>query len=111
MDDRQAKAAVAAAFLMLAAIFCTLWYSHEEKGEGTVDAKWTEAKNCDEDGCFTYYYVQFEDGRIYDVLLGTLQWDSLRPGDRIRFSARGYHAKFLGWRIGTPTIFSFEKLE
>lgn len=109
--------------ILLTATFLALvggaawFYSATEDTTAVVESKWMDTSvstTCDENGknCRTTttrtYYVQMEDGKIYNVLWGTLQWDRMQPGSEIHFTARGRHLQLWGWRTATPTITWYE---
>ncbi len=100
------------ALLVLALFGAWNWYSHEEQVIGVVSSKWVETStSCDKDGdCTTThtYLIQLENGNIYQVFWGSLHYDRIIPGDEIKFTARGYHVEFNGWRINQPSFFEFE---
>ena len=118
-DDNRAKVTVVVIMLAIAAVCCVLWYSHTVDGVGTIQSKWVESHtstSCDSKGqnCTTStsytYLVQMDDGQVFDVILGSLNWDPMQVGAKIKYQARGYSVKLGGWRLSQPTIFTWQEL-
>jgi hypothetical protein len=111
MNERTKFYIVLGIILVIGAIF---WFSHEEADSGTVTAKWVETStSCDDDGCSTTYtyLVQLDKGTVYQLFWGTRDFDRMQPGMKVQFTARGYHVRLWGWRIATPTIFSWNQTQ
>ena len=122
-SGKEVKAFLTVIMIVMAIVSAVVWFSHQTVDTGIVDSKWPEVHTwtdevCDADGnnCVdvprssTSYMVQMTDGKIFDMFWGTHDWDRLMHGMRIKYSARGYDVKILGWRIANPSIFSYEVL-
>jgi hypothetical protein len=109
------RISIPALAVILCCGFALFWYLHEETGSGIVASKWIETSmpgNCKKTCSPTLkYFVQLENGRIFDVLFDRLQWDGLITGQQISYSARGFDIRPLGVRIAVPTMFWFKVLE
>src|SRR5579859_3690446 len=75
------------------------WYSHTETVTGVVTSKWVESHtSCSNNSkskgssCTTtpVFLFQIQDGRVFDLPLGTLDFDRIQTGDKVSFVARGY---------------------
>jgi hypothetical protein len=114
MEENEIQGAMVVIVLVMILVVGIVWFSHDASGIGTVSSKWTETStSCDDDGdctTTTYYLVQFQNGLIRKMLWGNRDWDRLHPGLRISYVAKGFDIGFLGWRIASPDIISFEVL-
>lgn len=94
--------------LIILAVAALIFFGTTYEGTGVVSDKWVETStDCNDNGSCTTnhtYYVQLQDGSLYTLVWGTVDFDKIRSGDTIEFTSHGLTFRPLGIRIMVPAI-------